>query len=123
VTNNQTEYPTMTRRDSNESVAKIKALMAEDSRTSAPDGAHGDSGVSGSGDGGGDRRAEGRAGRKAPKLSQRLLCAQPDYTVEKLELRVPQDHNNGRFSTEIFERYQRSEKEVLESSSSLQPNR
>jgi putative transposase len=29
--------------------------------------------------------------------------------VGKLELRVPQDRS-GRFSTEIFERYQRSEK-------------
>ena len=30
----------------------------------------------------------------------------------KLELRVPQDRN-GRFSTEIFERYQRSEKALV----------
>ena len=32
--------------------------------------------------------------------------------VGKLELRVPQDRN-GRFSTEIFERYQRSEKALV----------
>jgi hypothetical protein len=30
-----------------------------------------------------DRRAEARAGRRSPKQSQRLLCAQPDYTSRK----------------------------------------
>ena len=46
------------------------------------------------------------------KLPQRLLHPQFGNPSRELELRVPQDRN-GRFSTEIFERYQRSEKALV----------
>ena len=49
-------------------------------------------------------RAEGRLGYRSGYYARGLVTR-----VGKLELRVPQDRN-GRFSTEIFERYQRSEK-------------
>ncbi len=49
-------------------------------------------------------RAEGRTGYRSGYYTRNLITR-----VGKLELRVPQDRQ-GRFSTEIFERYQRSEK-------------
>jgi len=49
-------------------------------------------------------RTEGRKGYRSGYYSRGLVTR-----VGKLELRVPQDRQ-GRFSTEIFERYQRSEK-------------
>lgn len=49
-------------------------------------------------------RAEGRKGYRSGYYNRGLVTR-----VGKLELRVPQDRQ-GRFSTEIFERYQRSEK-------------
>ena len=49
-------------------------------------------------------RVEGRLGYRSGYYPRSLITR-----VGKLELRVPQDRN-GRFSTEIFERYQRSEK-------------
>jgi putative transposase len=52
-------------------------------------------------------RAEGRLGYRSGYYARGLVTR-----VGKLELRVPQDRN-GRFSTEIFERYQRSEKALV----------
>ena len=52
-------------------------------------------------------RAEGRLGYRSGYYTRGLITR-----VGKLELRVPQDRN-GRFSTEIFERYQRSEKALV----------
>ena len=52
-------------------------------------------------------RAEGRLGYRSGYYTRSLITR-----VGKLELRVPQDRN-GRFSTEIFERYQRSEKALV----------
>jgi transposase-like protein len=52
-------------------------------------------------------RAEGRLGYRSGYY-QRALIAR----VGTLELRVPQDRA-GRFSTELFERYQRSEKALV----------
>lgn len=49
-------------------------------------------------------RAESRKGYRSGYYTRNLITR-----VGKLELRVPQDRQ-GRFSTEIFERYQRSEK-------------
>ena len=49
-------------------------------------------------------RTEGRKGYRSGYYSRTLITR-----VGKLELRIPQDRQ-GRFSTEIFERYQRSEK-------------
>src|SRR4029077_9414585 len=52
-------------------------------------------------------RVEGRSGYRRGYYPRSLVTR-----VGKLELRVPQDRN-GRFSTEIFEGYQRSEKALV----------
>jgi putative transposase len=52
-------------------------------------------------------RSEGRSGYRAGYYSRSLLTR-----IGKLELRVPRDRE-GRFSTELFERYQRSEKALV----------
>ncbi len=52
-------------------------------------------------------RVEWRSGYRSGYYPRSLITR-----VGKLELRVPQDRN-GRFSTEIFERYQRSEKALV----------
>ena len=52
-------------------------------------------------------RVEGRLSYRSGYYPRSLITR-----VGKLELRVPQDRN-GRFSTEIFERYQRSEKALV----------
>ena len=52
-------------------------------------------------------RAEGRLSYRSGYYSRSLVTR-----VGKLELRVPQDRQ-GRFSTEIFDRYQRSEKALV----------
>ena len=52
-------------------------------------------------------RVEGRLSYRSGYYPRSLITR-----VGKLELRVPQDRS-GRFSTEIFERYQRSEKALV----------
>jgi transposase-like protein len=52
-------------------------------------------------------RTEGRLGYRSGYYSRTLITR-----VGKLELRVPQDRD-GRFSTELFERYQRSEQALV----------
>src|SRR5207248_3803840 len=52
-------------------------------------------------------RASGRQGYRSGYYGRTLITR-----VGKLELRVPQDRA-GRFSTELFERYQRSEKALV----------
>jgi putative transposase len=52
-------------------------------------------------------RSEGRLGYRAGYYSRSLITR-----IGKLELRVPRDRE-GRFSTELFERYQRSEKALV----------
>jgi putative transposase len=52
-------------------------------------------------------RTEGRLSYRSGYYPRSLITR-----VGKLELRVPQDRN-GRFSTEVFERYQRSEKALV----------
>ena len=52
-------------------------------------------------------RTEGRTGYRSGSYRRTLISR-----VGKLELRVPQDRA-GRFSTEVFERYQRSEKALM----------
>jgi len=54
-------------------------------------------------------RTEARLGYRAGHYPRTLITR-----VGKLELRVPRDRD-GRFSTELFERYQRSEKRNLSS--------
>ena len=56
-------------------------------------------------------RVEGRLSYRSGYYPRSLITR-----VGKLELRIPQDRN-GRFSTEIFERYQRSEKAAFAGSS------
>ena len=55
----------------------------------------------------GEERVEGRLSYRSGYYARSLITR-----AGKLELRVPQDRN-GRFSTEIFERYQRSEKALV----------
>jgi len=52
-------------------------------------------------------RSEGRIGYRSGHYNRTLITR-----VGKLELRVPQDRD-GRFSTELFERYQRSEQALV----------
>ena len=52
-------------------------------------------------------RVDGRLGYRSGYYPRSLLTR-----VGKIELRVPQDRQ-GRFSTELFERYQRSEKALM----------
>src|SRR6201995_4208913 len=52
-------------------------------------------------------RAPGRQGYRSGYYGRTLITR-----VGKLELRVPQDRS-GRFSTELFERYQRSERALV----------
>src|SRR6516165_7312424 len=52
-------------------------------------------------------RAEGRLGYRSGHYSRSRVTR-----IGKIELRVPQDRQ-GRFSTELFERYQRSEKALM----------
>ncbi|PBN41305.1 IS256 family transposase [Sphingobium sp. D43FB] len=54
-------------------------------------------------------RADGRVGYRSGHYNRTLITR-----VGKLELRVPQDRD-GRFSTELFERYQRSEQALVAS--------
>ena len=59
-------------------------------------------------------RVEGRLGYRSGYYPRGLVTR-----VGKLELRVPQDRQ-GRFSTEVFERYQRSENAMLQGWSPVQ---
>jgi Transposase, Mutator family len=64
------------------------------------------------------KMAEAVGAQEGERVEGRLSYRSADYArslirrVRKLELRVPQDRN-GRFSTEIFERYERSEKALV----------
>ena len=61
-----------------------------------------------------DALAAGKGERTAARLGYRsgYYARTPVTRVGKLELRVPQDRD-GRFSTELFERYQRSEQALV----------
>jgi putative transposase len=99
----------MTRKNGDRSLAEIKALLEEESdflrpmvRAVIQEFLEAE-------------MAEAVGAEKGERIEGRLSYRSGYYTrslvtrVGKLELRVPQDRN-GRFSTEIFERYQRSEK-------------
>ena len=58
-----------------------------------------------------DWGAKGRTGPRALRLRSGYY-AQLDHTGRKIRVKSSQDRN-GRFSTEIFERYQRSEKALV----------
>ncbi len=102
----------MTRKESNRTTSEIKAMMAEDGdflrpivRTVIQEFLEAE-------------MAEAIGAQKGERVQERLGYRSGYYPrslitrVGKLELRVPQDRN-GRFSTEIFERYQRSEKALV----------
>jgi putative transposase len=110
--NNQTEYRTMTRKEPNRTLREIKAMMGEDGEFLRPmvraviqefleaEMAEAVGAEKG-------ERVEGRLSYRSGYYTRSLVTR-----VGKLELRVPQDRH-GRFSTEIFERYQRSEKALV----------
>jgi putative transposase len=56
--------------------------------------------------------AKARGRRRDSATAAAITAARSSPRVGKLELRVPQDRA-GRFSTELFERYQRSEKALV----------
>jgi transposase-like protein len=99
--NNQTEYRTMTRKDSNRTLREIKAMMGEDGEFLRPmvraviqefleaEMAEAVGAEKG-------ERVEGRLSYRSGYYTRSLVTR-----VGKLELRVPQDRH-GRFSTEIF---------------------
>ena len=110
--NNLTEYRTMTRKDSNRTISEIKAMIAEDGdflrpvvRTVIQEFLEAEMAEAIGAQKG--ERVEGRLSYRSGYYPRSLITR-----VGKLELRVPQDRN-GRFSTEIFERYQRSEKALV----------
>jgi putative transposase len=100
--NNQTEYRTMTQKESNRTAREIKAMMAEDGEFLRPmvraviqefleaEMAQAVGAEKG-------ERVEGRLSYRSGYYTRSLVTR-----VGKLELRVPQDRQ-GRFSTEIFE--------------------
>ena len=102
----------MTRKNGDRSLAEIKALLEEESDFLRPmvraviqefleaEMAEAVGAQKG-------ERIEGRLSYRSGYYARSLITR-----VGKLELRVPQDRN-GRFSTEIFERYQRSEKALV----------
>jgi putative transposase len=102
----------MTRKKGNRSLAEIKALLEEESDFLRPmvrgviqeflEAAMAEAVGAEKGE-----RVEGRVSYRSGYYARSLITR-----VGKLELRVPQDRN-GRFSTEIFERYQRSEKALV----------
>ena len=102
----------MTRRQDSAKMAKWKELLAEQAGFStAADPGSGPAGI-GSGNGGSARSRQGGTHSESTRLPFWLLWTELVTRVGKLELRVPQDRQ-GRFRTEIFERYQRSEKALV----------
>src|SRR5262245_27062702 len=102
----------MTRKNSNRTTSEIKAMVAEDGdflrpivRTVIEEFLEAEMTEAIGAEKG--ERVEGRVSYRSGYYARSLITR-----VGKLELRVPQDRN-GRFSTEIFERYQRSEKALV----------
>src|SRR6476620_4586974 len=102
----------MTRKDSNRKIREIKAMMAEESdflrpmvRTVIQEFLEAEMAEAVGAEKG--ERVEGRLSYRSGYYPRSLITR-----VGKLELRVPQDRN-GRFSTEVYERYQRSEKVLV----------
>ena len=102
----------MTRKNSNRTTSEIKAMMAGDDdflrpivRTVIQEFLEAEMTEAIGAQKG--ERVEGRSGYRSGYYPRSLITR-----VGKLELRVPQDRH-GRFSTEIFDRYQRSEKALV----------
>src|ERR1700740_2850857 len=103
---------TMTKRQGKSGTIDVKALVAEDEeflralvRTALQEVLEAEMTEALGAEKGG--RASGRQGYRSGYYGRTLITR-----VGKLELRVPQDRT-GRFSTELFERYQRSEKALV----------
>ena len=102
----------MTRNESKPSIAAVKELMGanhdtlreimQDLLQEMPEGEMTEALGAGK-----SERSEGRIGYRSGHYNRTLITR-----VGKLELRVPQDRD-GRFSTELFERYQRSEQALV----------
>jgi putative transposase len=110
--NNRTEYRTMTQRRINKGTQEIKAMIAADAdflrpvvRTVIQEFLEAEMAEAVGAEKG--ERAEGRLSYRSGYYPRSLITR-----AGKLELRIPQDRN-GRFCTEIFERYQRSEKALV----------
>ena len=88
----------MTRSEVKPSIAAVKELMMQAMLEAEMDEAVGAAK---------GERSEGRLGYRSGYYGRTLVTR-----VGKLELRVPQDRQ-GRFSTELFERYQRSEQALV----------
>jgi len=109
---------TMTQRKSTAAHGNLKALVAEDQdflrllvREVMQEVLEAEmTDALGSGPG---ERTEARLGYRAGHYPRTLVTR-----VGKLELRVPRDRD-GRFSTELFERYQRSEKALVSALSEM----
>src|SRR5947208_6945167 len=103
---------TMTKRQGKSGTIDVKALLAEDEeflralvRTALQEVLEAEMTEALGAEKG--ERAAGRQGYRSGYYGRTLITR-----VGKLELRVPQDRA-GRFSTELFERYQRSERAVV----------
>src|ERR1700745_1709868 len=103
---------TMTKRQGKSGMIDVKAVLAEDEeflralvRTALQEGLEAGSTEPLAAERG--ERASGRQGYRSGYYGRTLITR-----VGKLELRVPQDRA-GRFSTELFERYQRSERALV----------
>ena len=102
----------MTRSKSNEKVVKLKSLLSEDEsylrvmvQELVQDALEAE--MEETIGAGRYERSETRRGRRSGYYTRSLITR-----VGTLELRVPQDRN-GEFSTQLFERYQRSEKALV----------
>ena len=112
VTNPLQREQTMTKGEDRSKVVAIKALLERDKDfvRSAVQGlvqAALEAEMTEALGAGKSERAEGRLGYRSGYYQRALITR-----VGTLELRVPQDRD-GRFSTELFERYQRSEKALV----------
>src|SRR6478736_4804867 len=119
VKKHQTEYRTMTRKRDKQGSEEIKAIIAQEGdflrplvRTVMQEIMEAEMSETVGAQKG--ERVEGRLGYRNGYYPRGLVTR-----VGKLELRVPQDRQ-GRFSTEIFERYQRSEKAMWQGWSPFQ---
>src|SRR4029077_19706658 len=102
----------MTRKDSNRTISEIKAMMAEDGdflrpmvRTVIQEFLEAEMAEAVGAEKG--ERVEGRLSYRSGYYPRSLITR-----GGQLELRIPQDRN-GRCASEIFERYQRSEKALV----------
>src|SRR6201988_191112 len=112
ITGSLARMHTMTKRQGKSGTIDIKAVLAEDEeflralvRTALQEVLEAEMAEAFGAEKG--ERAPGRQGYRSGYYGRTLIPR-----IGKLELRVPQDRS-GRFSTELFERYQRSERALV----------